>query len=111
MIASLQFTNKSNNRPWRAVLVKSDDRYSRLCPYTVKFYDLSYPEKFGEEGQFASDYLTNTLLHNERDHNWPHGICLHGAIPEWNIGAKEFAAVLDFIKESLPNEESSHATT
>lgn len=105
MIASLRFTNASNNRPWRVDIVESDDSRAKNHPYTVKFYDLSFPEKFGAKGQFVSDYYAGSLLQNEGKEGWPYAISLHGGIPEWNIGAKEFAAVIDFIKESLSQED------
>ena len=53
----------------------------------LEFYDLSYPETFGDEGQFVTRYYLHSLFSRLQDkNNAP--LCLDGGIPEWTITSK-----------------------
>ena len=59
----------------------------------VEFYDLTYPDTFGEEGQFVSRYYTETLRKGEGGV----GLNLCGYQPAWRVTAENMDQVLSFI--------------
>ena len=50
----------------------------------IEFYDLSYPETFGDKGQFVSRYYVHTLLtrFNKQGARW-NALQLHGGVEDW----------------------------
>lgn len=87
-------------RKFRVQIVRKGDRYGLDKCLThaddepmVEFYDLSYPEKFGAEGQFVSRYSLSTLQTCRSG-----GICLQGGVPAWNIDDAAMATVYKWMK-------------
>lgn len=59
----------------------------------VEFYDTRYPHTIF--GQHISAYYAETLLASDAVN---HGLCLHGAVPEWNLSATTFSAIIGWLK-------------
>lgn len=84
---TLTVANK-NGRKFRVQIVRKGEKYGLNKCLThdgemplVEFYDLTYPEKFGAEGQFVSRYRLDTL----KEHDRHCGLDLQGNVPEWKI--------------------------
>ena len=105
-----------DGRSWRVQLVFKGDKYGRDNCLThdtnepmVEFYDLSYPETFGEDGQFVSRYSLSTILFerncfyrqdiiNAKERNPKYGIDLQGNVDGWEMSGDCLTEVLDQIK-------------
>lgn len=105
-----------DGKSWRVQLVFKGDKYGLDNCLThdknepmVEFYDLSYPEKFGEDGQFVSRYCLGTILFENcpidrknlmkaEERNPKYGIDLQGNVDGWKISADCLTEVLDQIK-------------
>ena len=88
---------------FNAVTVRTGDSYGLDGCLThddarpmIEFYDARYPHT--KQGQFVARYYVSTLReHIERG---PHGLCLYGGAPDWNIdaaGMRTVAALIDTI--------------
>ena len=107
--------NKSG-RNWRVKLLFKGDKYGLENCLThdkdepmIEFYDLTYVDKFGTDGQFVSRYKLSTILFegwifsrselmNASEKNPRHGIALQGDVPEWEISADCLNEIVKQIK-------------
>lgn len=83
----------SNGREFGVNLVRMGDKYGLDKCLTheepkpmIEFYDLSYPETFGDEGQFVARYYIHTLLSrfNKQGARWV-TLQLHGGVEDWQL--------------------------
>ena len=105
-----------DGKSWRVKLVLKGDKYGLDNCLThdkdepmVEFYDLSYPETIGEDGQFVSRYSLGTILFegcgfsrqqlmNAEERNPKYGIDLQGNVDGWEMSADCLTEVLEQIK-------------
>ena len=105
-----------DGKSWRVKLVFKGDKYGLDNCIThdsdepmVEFYDLSYPETFGTDGQFVSRYNLGTILFEGRalsrselmkaeERNPEYGIDLQGDVDGWEMSADCLTEVLNEMK-------------
>ena len=59
--------------------------------WIVRFYDIKNSEKFGEKGQFITNYYASTIL----EHRKGTGLSLQGDVPVWTVDAEAMDYVHD----------------
>jgi hypothetical protein len=85
----------NDGRRFRATLVLDGDAYGRNNVLThlgapmVEFYDLSFPEKFGDEGQFVTRYYVSTFLAVPPNA----GLDLDAGVAAWRLDANALVQV------------------
>jgi len=90
--------SQNNYRPWRVDYYPDGDRvpaYKSGKP-TVAFSDMSYPETFGNDGQFVSDYSLDAVI----NHNG--NLVLNGDEynrAAWTIHGEVLAAIKAWLQE------------
>lgn len=96
---TLTITN-DKGRKFRVQIVKKGDKWGLNKCLThdeddplIEFYDLTYPETFGAEGQFVSNYSLSTL----REHARGVGLDMYGGEPAWKIDGATFQKVMDWL--------------
>lgn len=100
---SITTVRNAEGRQFAVRIVRTGDAYGRNNVLThdkdkplVEFYDLSYPDKFGPDGQFVSRYYADDLLAG------PHrGLAMDFGIPAWSLDADSFGKVRNWVKEVL----------
>jgi hypothetical protein len=84
-----------NEVPFRAVI--GENHYGHSNKPVVTFYDRRYPHT--ENGQHTgATYYLDTLM-DDYERLSKSGLCLHGGVPDWQIGAREFRTVANWILE------------
>lgn len=99
---SLTTVRNDEGRHFAVRVVRNGDAYGRDSVLThdkddalVEFYDLTYPERFGPDGQFVARYYASTLL--ERPHGY--GLSLWLDVPAWSIDRDAMDKVLNWLQE------------
>lgn len=99
----------NRGRSFGVRLVRTGDRYGRDDCLThdgetmVEFYDLSYPDKFGERGQFVSRYNLSDLAGRA----YAYGLDLDGGVDVWTVDVDAMMQVDRLILREL-NERGVH---
>jgi hypothetical protein len=90
--------SENNYRPWRVDYYPNGDRvpkYTNGKP-TVAFSDMSYPETFGNAGQFVSEYYFETVIEHKGQ------LVLDGDKynrEAWTIHGETMAAIMAWLRE------------
>jgi len=104
MLTNTHTITTTTGRRFAVRVVRRGDRYGHEDCLThdrdlalIEFYDLSYPETFGERGQFVTRYDADTLLGERAPHYKPSpwtkpqgvtgGLYLDCGVPEWTLDA------------------------
>lgn len=83
-----------NGVPFRVIMGK-DENYTREP--VVKFYDRRH--HFTPNGQyFGASYYVSTLM-DDYERLAQTGLNLHGGVPDWQIGARDFRTLANWILE------------
>jgi len=90
--------SQNSYRPWRIDYYPNGDRVPKykIGKPTVAFSDMSFPEKFGNSGQFVSEYSVSEVL----SHNG--NLCLYGdkySRDAWTVHSEVLAAIKAWLQE------------
>ncbi len=103
---AIEITNAQGRR-FRARIVPTGGRYGLDWKLThkglmpmVEFYDLHFPDKFGERGQFVSRYFADTLLAGAAGA----GLALDFGNPSWNLDGATMDRVRLWVATSTHKE-------
>lgn len=83
----------TNGIPFNVVVERDGGEYGDI----VKFYDARFIAKFGNLGQFVSDYYVFTIADDEDGY----GLDLYGGVDNWFIDAKNMDIIRGWLRENF----------